>query len=143
MTNQPASVIKTFIHDLNSDIADYQKLHQLLKLQHHNMVQRNGDKLTLITDKHQSVLQALQQRADQRSCLLGKLGMEGCAESVNRLIMALPEPHRHQTQAKWSLLKQLVNECMAQNERNSRLLMMQQSNSGSGTPPRQSLDLST
>ncbi|MGF1682672.1 flagellar export chaperone FlgN [Photobacterium minamisatsumaniensis] len=126
MSQKATSIIKTFIHDLNSDLDDYKKLHQLLKLQHHNMIQRNSDKLTKITDKHQNTLQLLQQRADQRSNLLEQLGMDGSADSVNRLIKALPKQHSQNTQAKWTLLKQLVNECMMQNERNSRLLMMQQ-----------------
>ncbi|MGF1702746.1 flagellar protein FlgN [Photobacterium makurazakiensis] len=126
MSQKTASIIKTFIHDLNSDLDDYKKLHQLLKLQHYNMIQRSSDKLTKIADKHQNTLQLLQQRADQRSNLLEQLGMDGSPESVNRLINALPEQHRQNTQVKWTLLKQLVNECMVQNERNSRLLMMQQ-----------------
>ena len=126
MSQKPASVIKAFIQDLNRDLTDYQQLYQLLKLQHHNMIQRNSEKLSVITDKHQHMLSNLQQRAEQRSWLLSELGMEGTPESVNRLIAVLPEQYRQSTQAKWSRLKQLVGECMAQNERNNRLLMMQQ-----------------
>ncbi|MGR5065557.1 flagellar export chaperone FlgN [Photobacterium sp. DNB22_13_2] len=126
MNQKSASVIKSFIQDIQRDLADYQQLHQLLKVQHHNMLHRNGDKLTAMAESHQHLLQQLQQRADQRTWTLNQLGMDNSPDSVNRLISALPAQYRQPVDQKWALLKSLVHTCMAQNERNSRLLMMQQ-----------------
>ncbi|MCQ1057421.1 flagellar export chaperone FlgN [Photobacterium sp. ZSDE20] len=126
MNQKSASVIKSFIQDIQRDLADYQQLHQLLKVQHHNMLHRNGEKLTAMAESHQHLLQQLQQRADQRTWTLNQLGMDNSPDSVNRLISALPAQYRQPVDQKWTLLKSLVHTCMAQNERNSRLLMMQQ-----------------
>ncbi|MGF1739268.1 flagellar export chaperone FlgN [Photobacterium satsumensis] len=126
MNPKSASVIKCFIQDIQRDLTDYQQLHQLLKVQHHNMLHRNGDKLTAMAEPHQQLIQQLQQRADQRTGLLNQLGMDNTPTSVNRLISALPDQYRQPVERKWIQLKDLVHSCMAQNERNSRLLMMQQ-----------------
>lgn len=126
MSQKPASVIKAFIQEINLDLADYQKLHQLLKVQHHNMLHRNSDKLTAMTGPHQKLIAQLQQRADHRSWLLEQLGMESSPDSVNRLISALPNQYRKPIDHKWCELKDLVHSCMEQNDRNSRLLSMQQ-----------------
>ncbi|WEM42990.1 flagellar export chaperone FlgN [Photobacterium sp. DA100] len=126
MSQKSTAIIKRFIQDIQSDLADYQQLHQLLKVQHYNMLHRNGDKLTAMAEPHQLLLQQLQRRADQRTRLLSQLGMDNNPDSINRLIAALPAQYRQPVNGKWKTLKELVHTCMAQNERNSRLLMMQQ-----------------
>lgn len=127
MSQKSASAaIKSFIQDIQRDLADYQQLHKLLKVQHHNMLHRNGEKLTAMAESHQHLLRQLQQRAEQRTRVLNQLGMDNTPDSVNRLIAALPAQYRQPVEHKWMLLKDLVHNCMAQNERNSRLLVMQQ-----------------
>ncbi|KHT62909.1 hypothetical protein RJ45_14820 [Photobacterium gaetbulicola] len=126
MSQKSISIIKRFIQDIHNDLADYQQLYQLLKVQHYNMLHRNGDKLTAMAEPHQHLLQQLQLRAEQRTRLLNQLGMDSSPDSINRLIAALPSQYRHPVNGKWQKLKELVHTCMSQNERNSRLLMMQQ-----------------
>lgn len=126
MSPKSALIIKGFIQDIQRDLADYQNLHQLLKVQHQNMLHRNGEKLSAMTEPHQHLLQQLQQRADQRTHLLLQLGLDNSPESVNRLISTLPANYRHLVESKWNQLKTLVHTSMAQNDRNSRLLAMQQ-----------------
>ncbi|MDV5170788.1 flagellar export chaperone FlgN [Photobacterium rosenbergii] len=126
MSQKSALIIKGFIQDIQRDLADYQNLHQLLQVQHQNMLRRNGEKLSAMTEPHQHLLQQLQQRADQRTRLLLQLGLDNSPESVNRVISTLPANYRHLVDSKWNQLKALVHTCMAQNDRNSRLLAMQQ-----------------
>lgn len=122
-----STAIKQFIVELKADLNDYQRLHELMLVQHKLMTKRETEKLANISGKHKSFLQYLEARAQNRSQLLIQIGVSADASGVAKLVAALPNKLAHPLASDWNDLHRLIEKCKAQNERNNTLLDMQQS----------------
>ena len=122
-----STAIKQFIVELKADLNDYQRLLELMVVQHKLMTKRETEKLSQISDKHKNFLHYLEARAKNRSQLLIQIGVSADASGVAKLVAALPNKLAHPLANDWNDLHRLIEKCKAQNERNNALLDMQQS----------------
>ncbi|MGL6260602.1 flagellar protein FlgN [Vibrio sp. WXL103] len=121
------AIIKAFIQGVQADVQDYQTLLKVMRSQHEWMTKRESQRLEAAAGKQQKFLAKLTGRAEERSKMLEQIGVSADATGVKRLIAALPSHVAEPLQASWNKLHHLVNECQVQNERNGKLLTMQQS----------------
>lgn len=122
-----STAIKQFIVELKADLNDYQRLLELMVVQHKLLTKRETEKLSQISGKHKSFLEYLETRAKNRSQLLIQIGVSADASGVAKLVAALPNKLARPLAADWNDLHRLIEQCKAQNERNNSLLDMQQS----------------
>lgn len=126
MDNNKINAIKIFIREISTDVNDYQALLKVLNTQHTLMTQRDSVRLEQIATKYQNYLAKLENRAAQRSQLLITIGVSSDPQGVEKLITALPDSIGRPLRSNWDKLQIIVQQCQAQNERNSTLLSMQQ-----------------
>ncbi|MDR9826327.1 flagellar protein FlgN [Vibrio sp. FNV 38] len=126
MDNNKINAIKIFIREVSTDVNDYQDLLKVLNTQHTLMTQRDSVRLEQIATKYQNYLAKLENRAAQRSQLLITIGVSSDPQGVEKLITALPDSIGRPLRSNWDKLQIIVQQCQAQNERNSTLLSMQQ-----------------
>ncbi len=120
------AAIKQFIEELREDIQGYHQLHRLLDKQYKAMIQRDVRTLTRLSAEHNQLLVQLNARAKQRTEILKLFGLPENALGVSKLINALPKEYANKVRSLWNELQKRVHDSMTLNERNSKLLNMQQ-----------------
>ncbi|MGF1721821.1 flagellar protein FlgN [Vibrio kyushuensis] len=121
-----STAIKQFIVEVKADLNDYQRLLELMVVQHKLLIKRETEKLSQISGKHKSFLSYLETRSKHRSQLLIQIGVSADASGVAKLVAALPNKLAKPLASDWNDLHRLIEQCKAQNERNNALLDMQQ-----------------
>lgn len=112
--------------DIQQDLQDYPALQELLQQQHLSLLRRDAAGVEALNAEITVQTTVIQRRAQRRSKILRAFQLEEGAAGMQRLLAAYPEPQRQAVQTAWARLAALTAECRQLNERNGRLLAMQQ-----------------
>jgi flagella synthesis protein FlgN len=112
--------------DLERDLSDYQQLLSVSQGLHDALLRRDSQAVDAANQQVTALLEQLGARAQRRSRILQAFSLDLDKHGMQRLI-AQCEPVRGQRLgASWAALEQRVMACNQQNERNGKLLAMQQ-----------------
>lgn len=121
----PRECLQQLVGGVQQDLADYDSLYQILDEQYQLLRERNGQGLTDLLKREQTLLLPLRQRAAQRSKLLAQLGLDASDHGMRQLLDKLPANLSERLSPQWQQLQQRVVECKRQNEQNGKLLAIQ------------------
>lgn len=114
--------VKTLLVDLQQDVADYQRLEQMLLKQRSLLIQHDSEGLQDLHLEQIPLLELLAQRAGTRHRLLGELGLTPDDKGMQKLLAKLPRPLSEKASGLWQELHTLLQRCQTNNDWNGRLL---------------------
>ena len=114
--------VKTLLVDLQQDVADYQRLEQMLLRQRTLLIQHDSEGLQHLHQDQMPLLELLAQRAETRHRLLSELGLTPDDKGMQKLLAKLPVPLAEKANGLWQELHTLLQHCQTNNDWNGRLL---------------------
>jgi len=117
--------IKLLLQELKQDVQDYRRLQLMLLEQRDLLISHDSQGLQQLQERQHLLMETLSESARQRVARLRQLGLSADDQGMQRLLSRLPEPLRHQANASWHTLHQLLQQCQTQNDINGRLLASQ------------------
>jgi flagella synthesis protein FlgN len=120
----PRAALERLLRDVQSDLADYAELHELLDGQFAVALRHDAPAMESLAARIVAVVDQLDARRQFRVGLLTRLS-GGAAPSVAALVAQWPGARRAAVQALWDRLEQAVQDCKARNLRNARLMTEQ------------------
>ncbi|NLO80708.1 MAG: flagellar protein FlgN [Xanthomonadaceae bacterium] len=118
-------LLKLIAEDVRRDLQDYPALRELLERQHTAMLRRDAGAMESLNTEIGARLEDIRTRAQRRSKVLRAFGLELGAAGMQRLFAAYPPLLRQELESAWAKLARLAAECKQLNERNGKLLAMQ------------------
>lgn len=112
--------------DLRQDCADYRCLLQLSEALHGYLLERDSHAVEMINQKITMRLNQAAARAHRRNRILGAFSLQANEQGMQKLFASCEPLLRQRLEAGWEELGRLVTTCRQQNERNGKLLAMQQ-----------------
>ncbi|MEJ2765291.1 flagellar export chaperone FlgN [Photobacterium sp. MCCC 1A19761] len=106
---------------IQSDLAHYRQLHQLMYEQQRSYLHFDGEQLLQLTQQQQPLIDRLQSSAAERHALLGQLGVPQNQAGMQALLNALPDKVKRPMQTYWQQLASQVQACQKLNHSNGRL----------------------
>ncbi|MBV5293592.1 MAG: flagellar protein FlgN [Curvibacter lanceolatus] len=124
----PLPPLKQLMQDLQTDLREYQALHQLLEAQFQAALRHDASALQAQAAEVTTLVDRLDQRRQARRELLRTLLPVHPAPGVAELLALLPAqgPMRANAARGWAQLEALVRACKERNARNGRLMADQQ-----------------
>lgn len=116
----------SLLRGLNADVQTYNTLHALLELQFTAALGHDSQCLSDAADKILPLVEALEQRRQERVLLVRQLLPQHPQPGVGAALELLPPPTREVMTPLWRQLESLVRECKERNARNGRLMTDQQ-----------------
>lgn len=112
--------------DLRQDCVAYTNLLRLSESLHAYLLERDTPAVELTNVEITGLLEQVAVRAQRRNRILGAFSLSASERGMQKLIAGCEVPMRKRLEASWSELGRLVRACQQQNERNGKLLAMQQ-----------------
>lgn len=112
--------------DLRQDCVAYTNLLRLSESLHAYLLERDSPAVELTNVEITGLLEQVAVRAQRRNRILGAFSLSASERGMQKLIAGCEVPMRKRLEASWSELGRLVRACQQQNERNGKLLAMQQ-----------------
>lgn len=125
MTPREQQLLNVIAQDLQQDCADYQRLLGLMQALHQQLLERNSQQIDVLNEQINPLLDQSRQRAERRSKVLSAFRFGAGQDAMLRLLNRYPQPQRQQHHQQWLQLAELAGQCKRQNERNGKLLAMQ------------------
>ncbi|WXL25733.1 flagellar protein FlgN [Ectopseudomonas mendocina] len=125
MTPREQQLLNIIAQDLQQDCVDHQRLLELMQALHQQLLERNTQQIDQLNEQINPLISQSRQRAERRSKVLGAFGLSIGPEAMQRLLGRYPQPQRQKLLQAWANLAELTVHCKRQNERNGKLLAMQ------------------
>ena len=125
MTPREQQLLHVVAQDLQQDQRDYQQLLPLMQALYQQLMQRNSQQIDQLNEQINQLLEPVRQRAERRSKVLKAFALGQGARAMTQLLARFAPAQRPTLQALWQELGELAGQCKAQNERNGKLLAMQ------------------
>ncbi|WP_150301522.1 flagellar protein FlgN [Pseudomonas profundi] len=113
-------------HDLGQDCVAYTSLLRFGEALHACLLERDSPRVEATNRAITGLLEQVAGRAQRRNRILGAFSLSASERGMQKLIASCEMPMRKRLEASWSELGRLVRACQQQNERNGKLLAMQQ-----------------
>lgn len=125
MSPREQQLLQVVAQDLQQDYQAYQQLLPLMQELYRQLLQRNSQQIDQLNAQINLLLEPTRQRAERRSKVLQALalgqGPAAMTQLFTRYAASVGEPLRQQ----WQQLGEWAGQCKVQNERNGKLLAMQ------------------
>jgi len=124
--NALQAALKELLQGIQADLNALRQLRPLLQEQRTLLCQHGNDGLAPLNERHNMLVEGMQQRADARCRLLKQLGCNPDERGMATLLERLPPELATRARPLWQQLHQQLQDCKTQNDINGRILAGQQ-----------------
>lgn len=118
----PRSLLHQLVQDVRDDLPRFDQVETLLTQQRQALIRHDPDRLSVLNNELQPLLEKIGETAQLRSNLLSKLGVRADHQGMSQLLARLSPALAQQLKPLWLRLQEALARCRKLNEHNGRIL---------------------